>query len=142
MSEQAWNFIKKETPAQVFSCDFYEIFLEHLFYRTFPGAWYDISFLLESPSFWVFLSSNLPNVYLLVFWFNYICFCFTYGVISILQIVLTLTKFVRYVCWLNKSPPSFFVCLMNWCKKEKKTWKLQWMFYPWFLIKSNQCLEQ
>ena len=38
MLEQAWNFIKKENPAQVFSCDFYKIFLVHLFYRTFPDA--------------------------------------------------------------------------------------------------------
>ena len=28
VSEQAWNFIKKENPTQVFSCDFYKIFLE------------------------------------------------------------------------------------------------------------------
>ena len=27
-------------------------------------------FLLESPVFWVFLSSNLPSVYLLVLWFT------------------------------------------------------------------------
>ena len=38
VSEQTWNFIKKENPAPVFSCDFYKIFLEHLFYRTFAGA--------------------------------------------------------------------------------------------------------
>ena len=38
VSEPAWNFIKKGTTRQVFSCDFYEIFLEHFFYRTFPGA--------------------------------------------------------------------------------------------------------
>ena len=25
-SEQAWNFIKKESMAQVFPCEFYEIF--------------------------------------------------------------------------------------------------------------------
>ena len=122
MSEQPWNFIKKETPAQVFSCDFYEIFLEHLFYRTFPGARYDISFLLESPSFWVFLSSNLPNVYLLVFWFTLHLFLFYLHVITILQIVLTHTKFVLYVCWLNKSPLVFFG-LMNWYKMVKKNVK-------------------
>ena len=29
VSEPAWNFIKKGTTRQVFSCDFYEIFLEH-----------------------------------------------------------------------------------------------------------------
>ena len=73
MLEQALNFIKKETPAQLFSRDFYEIFLEHLFYRTFPPA---LLLLLESPIFGVFLSSNLPNVYLLVFWFTSHMFLF------------------------------------------------------------------
>ena len=38
VSKQASKFIKKENSAQVFSCDFYEIFLEHLFYRAFPDA--------------------------------------------------------------------------------------------------------
>ena len=35
MSEQAWNFIKKEFLAQVFSCDFYEFFLNTFFTEPF-----------------------------------------------------------------------------------------------------------
>ena len=34
----AYNFIKKETPAQVFSCEFGEIFKNTSFYRTLPVA--------------------------------------------------------------------------------------------------------
>ena len=68
VSEPAWNFIKKGTTRQVFSCDFYEIFLEHFFIEHFwvPA----LSLLLESPILWVFLSSNLPDVYLLAFCFT------------------------------------------------------------------------
>ena len=33
---EACNFIKKETPAQVFSCEFCEIFKNTFFYRTPP----------------------------------------------------------------------------------------------------------
>ena len=31
MSEQDWNSIKKESPTQVFSCDFYEFFQKAFF---------------------------------------------------------------------------------------------------------------
>ena len=38
---EAWNFIKKETLAQVFSWEFCEIFKEHLFiWNTFGGCFY------------------------------------------------------------------------------------------------------
>ena len=35
---QICNFIQKETPTQVFSCEYYEIFKNTLFYRTPPIA--------------------------------------------------------------------------------------------------------
>ena len=35
---KAYSFIKKETPAKVFSCKFYEIFKDTFFYRTPPVA--------------------------------------------------------------------------------------------------------
>ena len=35
---EAWNFIKKETLAQVFSCEFYEISKNTFSYRTAPVA--------------------------------------------------------------------------------------------------------
>ena len=34
----AWNFIKKETVAQVFSCEFCKIFKNNFSYRTSPVA--------------------------------------------------------------------------------------------------------
>ena len=34
----AWNFIKKETVAQVFSCEFCKIFKNNFSYRTPPVA--------------------------------------------------------------------------------------------------------
>ena len=108
VSEQAWNFIKKETPAQAYSCDFYEIFLEHLYHYYFNHQFLEFFFLLTHLMciYWSFGSLC-------------ICFCSTYQVITIIQIILTLTKFELYVCWLNKLPVLFFES-MNWCKKEKK----------------------
>ena len=38
MTRGACNFIKKETLAQVFSCEFFEIFKNTFFYRTSPVA--------------------------------------------------------------------------------------------------------
>ena len=46
----------------------------------------------------------------------FICFCFIYRVIKIIQIVLTLTKFVLYVCWLK----SCYLVFVFESKKEKK----------------------
>ena len=46
---QAWNFIKKETPAQVFSCDFYKIFENTFFIKHFQV--HVLLFLLERPIF-------------------------------------------------------------------------------------------
>ena len=51
---------------------------------------------------------------------HFACFCFTYQVITMIQIVLTLTKFVLYVCWLKSCHLVFFLESTNWCKKEKK----------------------
>ena len=116
MAEQAWNFIKKEYPAQVFSCDFYEIFLDHLFYLEHFWA-PALSLLLESPVFWGFYSSDLPDVYLWVFWFTLHMFLFSCRVITIIQIVLTVTNFV---CWLNKFHLVFLFESINWYKKKKK----------------------
>ena len=103
MSEQAWNFTKKENP--VFSCDLYEIFLEHLFYRRFPGA--TLSLLLESPIFWGFLSSNLPHVYLWVFWFALPMLLFYLLSNSNHTDSFYLSQSLYSVCCLNKFLPNF-----------------------------------
>ena len=63
--------------------------------------------LLESPIFWGFLSSNLPDVYLWVIWFTLHMFLFYLSCNNDHTNSLTLTKFVLYVCWLNKLPSSF-----------------------------------
>ena len=90
MSEQTWNFIKKETPALVFSCDFLEIFSELLFLWNISGhLLYHYYFLL-----------NLLNVYLLVFCFYCICCCSTYRV--------------------NLPSSFLFESMNWWCKKDKK----------------------
>ena len=95
-----WNFLRT-------------LFLEHFW---LPA----LLLLLKSPVFWSFLSSDLPDVYLWVFWFALHMFLFSYQVITIIQILLTLINFVLYVCWLNKLHLVFFFESMNWCKKEKK----------------------
>ena len=48
LQAQACNFIKKETQAQVFSCEFCEIFKNSLFYRTPPVAASSFSQLILS----------------------------------------------------------------------------------------------
>ena len=50
--EQAWNIIKKESPAKEFFCDFCKICLEHLFIEHFRVP--VVSLLLETP-FFIFL---------------------------------------------------------------------------------------
>ena len=65
--------------------------------------------LLESPIFWgFFLQTYLMDI---CGSFRSLCKCFRfiYQAIMIIQIVLTPRKFVIYVCWLNKMPPSFLV---------------------------------
>ena len=57
-----------------------------------------------------------------------ICFCFTLRVLKIIQIVLTLTKFVLYVSWLKSCHLVFFFESMNWFKKEKKREKFSECF--------------
>ena len=95
MSEQAWNFIKKETPTQVFSCDFYKIFLEHLFYRTFPGTW-SIA-LAWITNFFSFSFFELTH-----------CLFDSYKVL-----------YFKFVDWIS-CHLVFLFGLINWCKKEKK----------------------
>ena len=102
VSEQPWNFIKKENPAQVFSCEIYEIFLEHLFYRTFPGA---CSIVITSITNFLRFSSNLPDMYLQVFWFTLHMFLF-YLLSNNHTNSLTLIKFVLCVYWLSKLPST------------------------------------
>ena len=46
-SQGACNFIKKKTPAQVFSCKFCEMFKNTFFNRVPPVAASEISFLLR-----------------------------------------------------------------------------------------------
>ena len=97
MSEQSWNFIKKENLAQVFIFDFYKIFLEHLLYITFLGT---CSIVIT----WIanFLKVFFLLTYLICIYWSFgslcRCFCFTSQVVTIIQIVLTLTKFVLYIC--------------------------------------------
>ena len=75
VSEQAWNFIKKENLARVFSCDFYEIFLEQLFKRAFPDAFsIIIAWITNFLRFSFFF--NLNNLYLWVFWLTLYMFLF------------------------------------------------------------------
>ena len=41
---KGWNFIEKETLAQMFSCEFCEISRNNFFYRAHPGNWFWIKF--------------------------------------------------------------------------------------------------
>ena len=41
---KGWNFIKKETLTQMFSCEFCEISRNNFFYRAHPGNWFWIKF--------------------------------------------------------------------------------------------------
>ena len=45
---QAWNFIKKETLAQVFSCEFYEIAKNNFSFTTPPVAASVMKFVFEA----------------------------------------------------------------------------------------------
>ena len=118
MSEQAWNFFKKETPAQVFFCDFYEIFLEHVFIEHFHVP--SLLLWLESPIFEIFFILTYPMFIYLSFESFRISFCSTYRVIMIMQIVLTITKFV-----LCQSLPPTIIFITFWDFL---------MFYPIFLL--------
>ena len=48
--------IKKETLVQVFSCEFCENFLEHLFYRTLPDCYLCLYLLLSRHLSWWFIN--------------------------------------------------------------------------------------
>ena len=122
---------RPETPAQVFSCEFLQNFFRTPFLQNISGhlicysnlnhQFFEFLFLLTYPVFiYCYLSS-------LCIWF-----CFTYWVITIIQMVLTLAKLVLYVCWLNKLPSSFLFWINKLMQEGQKTWKLQWMFYLWF----------
>ena len=65
------------------------------------------SVYLNHHLFEFFRSSNLPDVYLLVFWLTlHFFFCSTYQMIAIIPIVLTFTQLVLYICWFNKLPTT------------------------------------
>ena len=98
--------LKKENVGQVFSFDFYKMFLEDLFYRTFPGTCSMVIMIIHQ-FFEVFFLLTYLMCISVSFGSFCISFCFTYQIIMMKQIVLTLTKFVIYVCWLNKLLPSF-----------------------------------
>ena len=101
-----------------FTVIFYEIFLEYLFIEHFRALC--LSFLLESLNHQFFDFLTYPMfIYWSLAWLC-ICFCSTYQVIMIVQIVLALTKFILYVCvWLSCHLVFFFKS-MNWWKMEKK----------------------
>ena len=110
-------YIKKENLEQVFSCDFYKNFHRsflwnisgRLLYRyNLNHEVFEVFFLLTYPMCICGSSGSLC-----------ICFSFTYRVIKIIQIVLTLTKSVLYVCWLKSCHLVFFSRSNNWCKEEK-----------------------
>ena len=61
-----WNFIKIETSAQVFSCEFYEHFWEHLFHRTLPSNCFYCYYLKHLTFEFFFLSCNCPSIYSLI----------------------------------------------------------------------------
>ena len=108
---------------------------KRIWHRYFPVEHFlapALSLLLESPIFWGFLSSNLPDVYLWVFWLTLHMLLFHLSSINDTQIVLTLTKFALYVCWLNMLPPSFLFRINELMQEGEKNWRRQWMFYPWF----------
>ena len=56
VSEQVWNFIKKEPPAQIFFCDFCNLFRTP-FLRSFPEA-FSIVITWNPNRFWIFHFSN------------------------------------------------------------------------------------
>ena len=66
VSEQAWKFSKK-LHHRYFSFIFTNFF-KTSFHRTFPGAYSIV--ITWNTNFWIFLSSNLPDTYLLVFEFT------------------------------------------------------------------------
>ena len=118
----------RTTPALAYFCDFYKIFLERLFYRTFPGACSII--ITWIINFWRF-SSNLPDVYLLASWFTLHMFLlylssdndhannfYSYKVCTLCLLIV-------------KLPPSFLFQINELMQEGEKTWKLQRIFYPW-----------
>ena len=86
------NFIKKETPTQVFPCKFCNIFESTSLMLQF-----------ETPNYWVSLSFFILSQYLLFCTSFGSCFCPTYLVIMIIQI-----HFLYLRLSVNKSPPVFF----------------------------------
>ena len=62
---QACNFIKKETLAQVFSCQFYEIYNNTFFHGTHPVA---ASVMLTNVSRSLFIHINSINIRSQIWW--------------------------------------------------------------------------
>ena len=109
LSEQAWNFAKKENPAQVLSCDFYDI-SGRLLYRYYLNyQFFEVFFFLIYPMC-VYGSFGL-----LCIWF-----CFTYRVLTIIQkFWLSQSLYFVFVDWIRCYLVLFFESV-NECKKEKK----------------------
>ena len=103
----------------------WKIFSEHLFIEHFQVP--ALSLLLESLIFWRFLSSNLPDVYLLVLWFTMHMFLF-----YLLSNTDHTNSFDSYkVCTLCSLIDLVFSFeSMNWCTKEKKHEKSGEYFTP------------
>ena len=106
----------KESSTGIF-LQFLQNFLRSLFCKTFPGACPIVNTWITNFLRFFFLT------YLICIYGSFsslcICFCFTYWVIMIMQIVSTLTKFVLYVCWVNKLPPSFLF-LNQWTDVRRR----------------------
>ena len=125
---------------------FLQNFLRTPFFRIFPIYRY----YLNLQFFEVFFLLTYPMCIYGSFGSLCICFCFTYRVITTIQIVLTLTKFVLYVCWLNKWPPIFLFLINGLMQEGEKNVKNPGNVLPMvqgkilgFLIKSTpKCLGQ
>ena len=122
MLKQAWNFVKKEIPAQVFSCNFYKTFLAYIFHRTFLGTCsIIITWITNFLCFSFFQLTRCLFIGLLI-WFTLHLLLHSV-LIMIMQIVLNLIKFVLFVCWLNKLSPSFLSQINELIVKRRRNVK-------------------
>ena len=103
---------------------FYKMFLEHLLYTKFPCTcsiiitwstnFLSFSFYWHSQCVFIGLLLHLAYVFVLLMeW------------LTVIQIVLTLTKFTLNVCLLIELPHSFLFRINELMKDGEKTWKLQ-----------------
>ena len=102
-------------------------FLENLFIENFQVP--ALSFLLETP---IFLSPNLPNVRLLVFYFTLHMFLPYLWTDNIPANSSDSYIFVLYVCWLNKLLPGFHFRINVLDVRRRKNMKTPVHVYPWF----------